>query len=122
MSDKELMTQEVKNVEKLSQARPVRWAAPEVDIFETADEVVVQADLPGIQDDHLKIEVNRGLLTLEATQGQEESGLGFYRQFRISDRVNADAADAALKDGVLTLRLPKSEAAKPRRISVKTLH
>lgn len=122
MSDKELMTQEVQDVEKVNQAHPVHWVTPAVDIFETAEELVIQADLPGILDDGLKIEVNRGVLTLEATQAAAESHHGFYRQFKITDRVDADAADAALKDGVLTLKLPKSEAAKPKRIAVKTLH
>ncbi len=122
MSDKELMSQDVKDVENIGQARPIHWAAPAVDIYETADELVVQADLPGVQDNQLRIEVNRGLLTLEATRDEDGIAHGFYRQFRLSDRVDADTADAALKDGVLTLRLPKSEAAKPRRIAVKTLH
>ncbi len=122
MSDKELMTQSAQDVEKVNQAQPLHWATPAVDIYETAEELVIQADLPGILDDGLKIEVNRGVLTLEATQAEADQTHGFYRQFKISERVNADAADAALKDGVLTLKLPKSEAAKPKRIEVKTLH
>ncbi len=122
MSDKELMTQSAQDVENVNQAQPLHWATPAVDIYETAEELVIQADLPGILDDGLKIEVNRGVLTLEATQAEADQTHGFYRQFKISERVNADAADAALKDGVLTLKLPKSEAAKPKRIEVKTLH
>ncbi len=122
MSDKELMTNSANDVDKVNQAHPIHWATPAVDIYETAEELVIEADLPGILDDGLKIEVNRGVLTLEATQAEADQAHGFYRQFKISERVNADAADAALKDGVLTLKLPKSEAAKPKRIEVKTLH
>ncbi len=122
MSDKELMTQNVQDVEHVNQAHPLHWATPAVDIYETVEELVIQADLPGILDNGLKIEVNNGILTLEATQAEADQNYGFYRQFKISEHVNADAADAALKDGVLTLKLPKSEAAKPKRIEVKTLH
>ncbi len=124
MSDKEMVTREVQDVENVERNRPVHWAKPQVDIYETADELVLLADLPGVQDDALQLEVERGLLTLEAAAGslEEPSVYGFYRQFRISERIDAAAGTAALKDGVLTLKLPKSEAAKPKRIEVKTLH
>ncbi len=84
----------------------------------------MKADLPGVEDAGLDLQVSRGVLTLEAVLEKQAEGRqkGFYRQFKLSDRIDADAGDAALKDGVLTLRLPKSEQAKPKRIAVQTLH
>ena len=124
MSDKEMMKQELDSVEKINQAKPLHWATPAVDIYETADELVVLADLPGVQESALQLEVSRGVLTLEAAveAAEDQRQYGYYRQFKLSERIDADAGEAALKDGVLTLRLPKSAAAKPKRIAVKTLH
>ncbi len=124
MSDKEMMKQELESVEKINQAKPLHWATPAVDIYETADELVVLADLPGVQESALQLEVSRGVLTLEAAveAAEDQRQYGYYRQFQLSERIDADAGEAALKDGVLTLRLPKSAAAKPKRIAVKTLH
>ena len=121
MSDKQMVSRENGEME---QAKPVVWSTPPVDIYETDDELVLTADLPGVADNGLQLEVSRGVLTLEAEVQAADNGKqrGYYRQFKLSERIDADAGEAALKDGVLTLRLPKSEAAKPRRIAVKTLH
>lgn len=123
MSENNMTTQDVSSVEKVNQPRPVHWASPAVDIYETGEHLVLEADLPGVREEDLQLEVSRGVLTLEAPASAENGRqYGFYRQFRISDRIDADAGEAALKDGVLRLRLPKSEAAKPKKISVKTVH
>lgn len=124
MNDKQMMENEEKVLNPEAARQNVRWMAPAVDIYEIDEEMVLQADLPGVEDAGLDIQVSRGVLTLEAVieAGAEERREGFYRQFKLSDRIDADAGDAALKDGVLTLRLPKKEAAKPKRIAVKTLH
>lgn len=102
----------------------IRWTTPPVDLYEDKDGLVLQADLPGVAETDLQLQVSRGVLTLEATLPNEDDSMerGYYRQFRLSDRIDADAGEAALKDGVLTLRLPKSAAEKPRQIAVKTLH
>lgn len=97
---------------------------PAVDIYETQDELVLLADLPGVDESSLQLEVSRGVLTLEGEvpDAAEAKQHGYYRQFTLSDRIDADAGKAIMKDGVLTLRLPKSEAAKPKKIAVRTLH
>lgn len=124
MSDKQMMSQKNDTIHRVEQAAPINRYTPTVDIYETSEELVLLADLPGIEEQGLQIEVSRGVLTLEAELSTDEgrAETGYYRQFKLSERIAADAGEAALKDGVLTLRLPKSEAAKPKKIVVKTLH
>lgn len=124
MKDKQMINQEHDVNKNIETSHSIHWLTPNVDIYEVDDNLVVQADLPGVTEAGLDIQVSRRVLTLEAVieAGADQRSQGFYRQFQLSDRIDADAGDAALKDGVLTLRLPKSEEAKPRRIAVQTLH
>jgi HSP20 family protein len=103
--------------------------APPVDIFEDKEGLVVVADMPGVQSGDLDVRVENGILTLEARTTHELPGepyyrefqlVNFFRQFQLSDEVDVDNISAELKNGVLTLHLPKSEAAKPKRIQVRT--
>ena len=122
MSDKQMINNEEQ--QKVERALPVQYLTPEVDIYETEHELVLLANLPGAEEQDLQLEVKRGVLTLEAEQAAIEGAArkAYYRQFKLSERINADAGSAELKDGVLTLRLPKAEEAKPKKIAVKTLH
>ncbi|MDT8419335.1 MAG: Hsp20/alpha crystallin family protein [Desulfuromonadales bacterium] len=98
-------------------------STPAVDIYETADALVMKADMPGVAESDLRVEIEQGVLTLEGIfQPGGKGSTAYSRQFRLPEAIDPEGADAALKDGVLTLRLPKSEAAKPRRVTVKTLH
>lgn len=103
------------------------YMSPAVDIYETEDGLVLLADLPGVEKSGLGIEVDQGLLTIEArpsrVQADEEASReyvlrDFYRQFRLPDTIDPSTSSADLKNGVLTLRLPRAAAAKPRRIEV----
>ncbi len=105
------------------------YLSPAVDIYETEDGLLVMADLPGVDKSGLEINVEQGVLTLEAHVGGESAGdevsrefvlRSFYRQFRLPDSIDASASSAVLKDGVLTLNLPRAASAKPRRIEVTT--
>jgi HSP20 family protein len=106
------------------------YFAPRCDIYETADEVVVQADLPGVRPENLDIRFADNELTLcgkveprqaAGTFTVQEYGVGdYYRSFTISRDVDAAKITAEYKDGVLTVHLPKPAKAKPRRITVKT--
>ncbi len=124
MTDKQMINSEEQNVAKVERALPVRRLTPAVDIYETEQELVLLAELPGVVERDLQLEVERGILTLEAEQAAVEGAArkAYYRQFKLSERIDADAGSAELKDGVLTLRLPKAEKAKPKKIAVKTLH
>ena len=123
MTEKQMMNKEHAELENVQRALPLQRFTPAVDIYETEQELVLLADLPGVMEQDLQLEVERGILTLEAEQAAVEGAArkAYHRQFKLSERIDADAGIAELKDGVLTLRLPKSEAAKPKKIAVKTL-
>jgi HSP20 family protein len=101
---------------------------PRVDILETEEQLLLFADLPGVTDDAVDIRFENGELTLHARRAPvnatghwlwENVTGDYFRAFRISEQVDASKIWAELKNGVLTLHLPKVEAAKPRKIAVK---
>jgi len=105
-----------------------RYVAPPVDIYEEDDGLVVIADLPGANRDSISVNVENGILTLQAAAQNEAPGdpvyrefefVNFFRQFELSEQVDIEHITAHLNNGVLTLRLPKAEQAKPRKIDVK---
>jgi HSP20 family protein len=102
---------------------------PNVDIYELADQLVVKADVPGANNNRIDIQFDDDALTIHArvparqdSQGpylRQEYGVGdFYRTFRVSEQIDASRISAEYAGGVLTLYLPKVEAAKPRKIKV----
>lgn len=106
-----------------------QYIQPPVDIYEAGDGLMVVADMPGVVSEDLDIRVERNILTLQAKAKPVLPGdpyyreyhlVNFFRQFQLSDEVDANNITADLKNGVLSLTLPKSEAAKPRRIQVRT--
>ncbi len=116
---------------RVERTRSGRFFRPNVDILERADELLVQADVPGAKGGGIDIDFDGGTLTIHAKveprQPAEteylvrEYGVGdFYRTFEISEAVDASKISADYADGVLTLHLPKAEAVKPRKIAVKT--
>ncbi len=113
------------------QTRPGMVFTPAVDIFETDKEITLLADMPGVQTGELNINLHENVLTLEgdvnSPEGADEVDVireyhtgKYYRQFTLSQVINQAKIDAELKDGVLRLRLPKVEAATPRKIAVKS--
>ena len=105
------------------------WA-PSVDICETDDEFVVSAELPGLEKDQIGVEYKDGILTLRGERKQErevkeesyhrmERSYGaFHRSFTLPGSVDEEKISAKMKNGVLEVRLPKKEAAKPKQIKV----
>jgi HSP20 family protein len=104
---------------------------PNVDILELPHELLVHADVPGVRGEDVDISFEDGSLTVhgkvKARQPDEtdflsrEYGVGdFYRTFRVSEEIDPSKITAECRDGVLVLHLPKSEAAKPRKIQVQT--
>ncbi len=106
------------------------YARPPVDIYEDDEGLVVIADVPGVEPSGLSVQVDRGVLTIQgrashlatAPPVEREYGLtGFFRQFQLPSEIDATRITADLQHGVLTLRLPRVERAKPVHISVRTV-
>lgn len=111
------------------QTRPGPAFTPAVDIYETDREITLLADMPGVKAEGLDIDLNESILTLtgqvDAPEGSGEADVfreyrtGTYtRQFTLSELIDQAKIEAELKDGVLRLKLPKVEAAAPRKIVV----
>jgi HSP20 family molecular chaperone IbpA len=110
-----------KAMERVRQAAP-REVAPPVDIFENEQELLLVADLPGVEPDGLNISLDPPELHIEARQSAPPNGPGvvFGRSFRVDDRIDPNGISAELVQGVLRVHLKKSEALRPRRIAVRT--
>lgn len=102
--------------------------APECDIYESDEEILLVADLPGVSPSALAINIDNGELALEARRSLASTGtlLGgelrdcdFRRRFAVPPGIDAGKIAAELKNGVLRLHLPKSDALKPRQINVR---
>jgi len=106
-----------------------RWA-PSVDIRESDEALLVQAELPGIDKKDVKLEVKDGVLTIsgerhyekdvkeESVHRIERSYGSFTRSFSLPTNIDAEKVAAEMKDGVLHVRLPKRESAKPKAIEI----
>jgi HSP20 family protein len=107
------------------------WSSPAIDMYQTDNEVVVKAALPGIKSDEVQINVTGDILTLRGETKQEEEKKdkswhmreqrwgAFERSVRLPTTVVADQAKADFENGILTVTLPKSEKVKPKTITVK---
>ena len=102
--------------------------APAVDIYENEDEILLHADLPGVDKEEITVNIDNGTLTITGRRNLEVSGaisweefgdVEFFRSFSVPQTIEVAKVNAELKDGVLRLHLPKSEAAKPRLIEIK---
>jgi HSP20 family protein len=105
------------------------WDAfsPRMDVAESDTEIVVSAELPGLDDEDIDVSLSRGMLTIsgEKRQGKEEKGRNYYRVERsygsfqrsipLPAEVDASKVDAVFRKGVLTITLPKTGEAKGRR-------
>ena len=107
---------------------PERFLRPAVSISEDESGLLLTADLPGATKHTLDLHVEKGILTINAPVSREMPGrpiysefewAPYYRQFQIPDAIDQGRVKAEFSNGVLTLHLPKAEAAKPRRIEVE---
>lgn len=108
------------------------WSAPAIDMYQTENEVVVKASLPGIKAEEVQINVTGDVLTLKGEAREEvenkdkayhirEQRWGmFERSIGLPTAVKADKAQANFENGILTITLPKAEEAKPKSITIKT--
>jgi HSP20 family protein len=104
---------------------------PLVDVLETESEFLIQAELAGVEKEHVKLSVQDGVLTVTGSRKQDSQEKGrryhrteraygtFVRSFTVPDYVDDSRLTADFKNGLLTVHLPKSEKAKPKSIEVK---
>jgi HSP20 family protein len=129
MTDRELATHKKQEVAGNEQTRPGRTYVPDVDIYETPDSLWLRADMPGVDEQSIEVNVNEGVLSIEgrvAVKDYEnlspvytEYNVGNYaRRFTLASTIDAERISARMKNGVLELELPKAEKAKPRRIAI----
>lgn len=103
---------------------------PSVDIYETDNEYVLKADMPGVPKENIEITFNNNELEINGKIDEvytssdnltyrEFTLCNYNRKFLVSDKINAEAINASLENGVLTVTLPKREEAKPKKIEIK---
>jgi HSP20 family protein len=132
------MAEPTKNIQKKEAQAPERvertWAkrsySPQVDIVERKEDIVVVADMPGVDEKSVDINLEKNVLSIygrvsdDAVQNHSpvyaEYGVGDYeRVFTLSDEIDREKIEATVKDGVLRIVLPKAEKAKSRKITVR---
>ncbi len=130
MSPQELQVQEKREVDKKQESTiPARSFVPTTDIFETEPSLTLVLEMPGVDKSNVDINIENGVLTVQGSLDfskyqnlqpvYTEYNIGHYhRAFSLSNKVDQGKISAEMKDGVLTLVLPKVEEAKPRRIAV----
>jgi HSP20 family protein len=126
----ELQVQQKRELEKKEQPTvPARIFVPTADIYETSDALKVVLEMPGVDKSNVNIRVEDGVLTVEGrldfSKYRElqplytEYNIGHYsRSFRLTTKIDQSKIGAEMKDGVLSLVLPKAEEAKSRTIQV----
>jgi HSP20 family protein len=120
--------------ESASQVQPSAAPAlrPPVDIYEDAEGITIEADMPGVSKDRLNLQVDGNTLLIEGEaainlpEGVEAlyadvRSTHYSRSFTLSNELETDKIDASLKDGVLTLRIPKHPDQRPRKIEVRVV-
>jgi HSP20 family protein len=130
MSPQELQVQKKRELEAKEESTiPARTFMPTADIYEDRDSLKVILEMPGVEKGNVDVRVEEGVLFVEGRldlakyRGLQplytEYNIGNYaRSFRLSNAIDQDKIGAELKDGVLSLTLPKAEKAKPRTIQV----
>lgn len=131
MADTSLQKKESADVERVERTRSGRTFLPATDILENDDEIILIADMPGVEEKSIDITLENRQLTIlgcvdsnvksdaETVYTEYETG-DYYRAFTLSDTIDQDKIQAKYRDGILTLTLPKAEEAKSRKISVQS--
>ena len=129
MANQELTTQGKQELTRDEQTRPGRTYVPDFDICETTDSLWLWADMPGVDEHSLELNVADSVLSIQGrvalqdydnlTPVYTEYNVGNYaRRFTLSNEIDTERIKARMTNGVLELELPKAERAKPRRITV----
>mgnify|MGYP001156651227 FL=1 len=122
--------QKAENAMVAEKIRNVKTFVPRVDIYETKDSIFLIADMPGVDENTVDVELEKNILTIT---GKVEDGMlknhtlifseyevgDYERSFTLSDEIDREKINATLKQGVLRLELPKAEKIKPKKIAIK---
>ncbi len=112
-----------------SRAPASRWY-PAVDVLEGKDAYLIRAELPGMKKEDISVELNDGNLVLSGERKSETPAEGveyrhvervaakFWRSFSMPETIKRDGIEASYKDGILEIRVPKAEEARPRQIEI----
>lgn len=126
----EVQKQEAITTDEMERTRERQCFIPKADIYETDKEIVVIADIPGVNNKSIDITIEKNVLSINAFSNPEipegyklvyseyEEG-DYMRSFRLSNQIDQDKIDAEVKNGELWLHLPKVEEAKAKKIQVK---
>jgi HSP20 family molecular chaperone IbpA len=128
MPEKDL--QKTENATVAEKIRNVKTFVPRVDIYETKDSIFLIADMPGVDENTVDVELEKNILTIT---GKVEDGMlkdhtlifseyevgDYERSFTLSDEIDREKINATVKQGVLRLELPKAEKIKPKKIAIK---
>ena len=126
----EIPKQEVLEPDQMERTRDRNCFIPKTDIYETKDEIIVIADVPGADQNSVEITLEKNILSINAliedpaisnyelVLSEYKSG-DFQRSFRLSDEIDQEKIKAIVKNGELRLHLPKAEPAKAKKIVVK---
>lgn len=126
MSERTELTKREESMPERSREIPA--LAPLVDIYENDKEILLRADMPGVEKKDITVNIDNGKLSLGgvrkfetkgSAQWEEFGNVEYQRTFSVPQTIDGDKINAELKNGVLNLHLPKSEAAKPRQIEIK---
>lgn len=131
MSEQELRVQQKQEVQHSGETtKPEKYFVPAVDIFETDKQVTVTAEMPGVSGEGVDISLEDDVLTIRGSKQPEEQTdarillqeyeTGHYlRRFTVSEAIDQEKIEASMNDGLLTVVLPKTTPAQPRKIEVK---
>ncbi|NOQ47097.1 MAG: Hsp20 family protein [Desulfobulbaceae bacterium] len=132
MSEQELQVQEKKMAPHSGETtKPEKYFVPTVDIYETEEEVMVVAEMPGVDENGADVSLEDNVLTIQGNNAPKEEGsdvrmllqeyeTGHYlRRFTVAETIDQENIAATMSDGVLTVTLPKTKPVKPRKIDVK---
>jgi HSP20 family molecular chaperone IbpA len=122
--------QKTENTAATERIRNVKTFVPRVDIYETKDSLFLIADMPGVDEKNVDVELEKNILTItrhvedgamkDCTLAYSEYEVGDYeRAFTLSDEIDREKIKATVKNGVLCLDLPKADKVKPKKIAIK---
>jgi HSP20 family molecular chaperone IbpA len=127
---KTLQKRKTQEIEKVERTHDRKVFIPVVDIYETNEEIILMAEMPGVDEKSIDVTLDNDVLTIrgkampavpegyELVYSEYEVG-DFERSFSINEAIDADKIDAQYHNGVLTVRLPKAEPVKAKKIEVK---